>query len=279
MYKRIDFSKLEGLATYQDTLDFLQTSYRDAISAIAKAFGSRVIVTGVTDQGATYSDGWIVIDGELMPFAGGLKTDRLIIEDVTDTEVFGNGSVQTVYYTRRAKLGITGGYAFSDFIRVDTMSAISEGLKNLIGAHNNLQAMFNNLQTAHNNLQAAHNNLEASHNSLQNSYNGHTHPWGQITDKPTVLSVLHRGSEHIWDTGNGGNDSTWIPFNTDIGTTSYLVIGNLISLTGGANGWDIDNDVFWSVKNRATNGFTLLLRDVNNNTQNQQFEYIIVPLF
>src|SRR5205814_7365106 len=124
MNKRIDFTKLEGLATYQDTLDFLQTSYREAISAIAKAFGSRVIVTGITDQGATYSDGWVVIDGELMPFAGGLKTDRIIVEELTDTEIFANGTTQTVYYTKRAKLGVTGGYAFSDFIRVDTMSAI-----------------------------------------------------------------------------------------------------------------------------------------------------------
>ena len=97
MYKRIDFTKLEGIATYQDTLDFLQLSYRDAISAIAKAFGSRVIVTGVTDLGTTYSDGWVVIDGELMPFAGGLKTDRIITEELTDTEIFGDGSVQTVY--------------------------------------------------------------------------------------------------------------------------------------------------------------------------------------
>ena len=143
MYKRIDFSKLEGLATYQDTLDFLQISYREAISAVARAFGSKVIVTGVTDLGTTYTDGWVIIDGELMPFAGGLKTDRIVVEELTDTEIFNDGSIQTVYYTKRAKLGITGGFAFSDFIRVDTMSAISQGLKSLIAAHNNLQAAYN----------------------------------------------------------------------------------------------------------------------------------------
>src|SRR5688572_31879700 len=154
MYKRIDFSKLEGLATYQDTLDFLQISYREAISAVAKAFGSKVIVTGVTDQGLSYSDGWIIIDGELMPFTGGLKTDRIVVEELTDTEIFNDGSIQTVYYTKRAKLGITGGFPLTDFIRVDTMSAISQGLKNLITAHNNLQTAFG----------------------------GHTHSWNDITN-------------------------------------------------------------------------------------------------
>src|SRR5689334_9496472 len=127
MYKRIDFSKLEGIATYQDTLDFLQVSYREAISAIAKAFGSKVIVTGITDQGTTFSDGWVVVDGELMPFAGGLKTDRIVVEEISDTEIFNDGSIQTVYYTKRAKLGITGGFPFSDFVRIDTLSAIRLG--------------------------------------------------------------------------------------------------------------------------------------------------------
>ena len=262
MYKRIDFSKLEGLATYQDTLDFLQISYREAISAIAKAFGSRVIVTGVNDLGTSYSDGWVVIDGELMPFVPGLKTDRVVVEELTDTEIFNNGSIQTVYYTKRAKLGNIGGYPFNDFIRVDTMSAISLGLKNLITAHNNLQAAFNT----------------------------HTHSWNQITDKPGAFNpsahrhnwsdidnkppftILGTGSYHV---GNVSPDqNVKIGFNS-VGTSNYVVVGSLESVSDWQY-WTKDNDVFWMVKDKRPDSFYLILQDIAGNGNDLQFDYALI---
>jgi microcystin-dependent protein len=131
MYKRIDFTKLEGLAVYQDTLDFLQTSYRSAFEGLAKTFGTHVILNGVADLGTDYSDGWVVINGELLPFVGGLKDTQIVIEEITDTEVFGDDSVQTVYYTRRAKCGNVGGTDVVDFKRIDDIGTIDANLKAL----------------------------------------------------------------------------------------------------------------------------------------------------
>lgn len=131
MNKRIDFTKLEGLAVYQDTLDFMQTSYREALAAIAALCGPYVIVVGVLDEGATYSNGWVCINGELLPFAGGLKNDQIIIEELTDTEVFGDDTVNTVYYTRRAKCGVAGGVDFVDFVRLNTIAATQINLATL----------------------------------------------------------------------------------------------------------------------------------------------------
>ena len=262
MYKRIDFTKLEGIAIYQDTLDFLQTSYRDAISAIAKAFGSRVIVTGVTDQGTTYSDGWVIIDGELMPFAGGLKTNRIIIEEVTDTEVFGDSSVQTVYYTHRAKLGVTGGFAFSDFIRVDTMASISDGLKNLIVAHNNLQAAFNTHTHSWNQITDKPATFPPS---------PHHHSWSDIDNKPTLVTVLAKGVVNLPDVDT--DNLVQIYFN-NVGTSSYIVVGHLVSQGGY---WNNDNDVIWMIANKSPSSFSLLLREVSPNIQNLRFEYVLIP--
>ncbi|THU36925.1 hypothetical protein FAM09_18350 [Niastella caeni] len=265
MYKRIDFTKLEGLATYQDTLDFLQTSYREAISAVAKAFGSKVIVTGITDQGATYSDGWVVIDGELMPFAGGLKSDRIVVEELTDTEVFSDGSIQTVYYTKRAKLGITGGFALADFIRVDTMSAISVSLKNLITAHNNLQAAFGS---------HTHSWNQITDKPATFTPSWHQHDWNDVINKPSLLTVLYKGSWHIGDFG-GGSDGNWLIPIPNVNTNNYLVAGSLLSI--GSN-WDNDNDVMWMVRNKQSTFFELLLRQVSGNLQNLRFEYVLIPL-
>jgi hypothetical protein len=264
MYKRIDFSKLEGLATYQDTLDFLQTSYREAISAVARAFGSKVIVTGVTDLGTTYTDGWVIIDGELMPFAGGLKTDRIVVEELTDTEIFNDGSIQTVYYTKRAKLGITGGFAFSDFIRVDTMSAISQGLKNLVVAHNNLQAAYNTHRHSWNDID----NKPATYSP---SY--HRHDWNDVDNKPALLTSLHKSSFYVGDFGGGGDANMRVYFNRDVGTNNYLVAGTLVSV----GNWEGDNDAFCMVRNKQNTYFDLLLRQVSGTQQDLWFEYILIP--
>jgi hypothetical protein len=263
MYKRIDFSKLEGLATYQDTLDFLQTSYREAISAVAKAFGSRVIVTGITDLGSAYSDGWVIIDGELMPFAGGLKADRIVVDELSDTELFSDGSIQTVYYTKRAKSGITGGYAFSDFIRVDTMSAISVGLKNLITAHNNLLATFNT---------HTHSWYQITDKPGTFSPSYHRHDWNDIDNKPTLVTALHRDSYSVGDSDWDSNKRIY--FNKDLGTNHYIVAGSLLSL----GDWGKDNDVFWMVKNKQRTYFDLLLRQMDGTQQNLSFDFIIIPL-
>lgn len=120
MYKRADFTHLEGLGFTQDTLDFLQQSYRDTLGALAKFMGDLVIIDGVADLGATYGDGWVAINGELLPFTGGTKTLRIIIEEVVAQEEFSDETQKDVYYTRTAKLGTVGGYLIADFVRLTT---------------------------------------------------------------------------------------------------------------------------------------------------------------
>lgn len=53
----------------------------------------------------------------------------------------------------------------------------------------------------------------------------------------------------------------------------YTVVGVLVSQ--GAD-WNIDNDVFWMVKNCIANEFKLALREVANNVQNLRFEYLLI---
>jgi len=262
MYKRIDFSKLDGLPVYQDTLDFLQTSYRDAISAIARAFGSKVIATGLADQGATYSDGWIIIDGELIPVSGGIKADRIIVDDIAGTEVFNDGSTQTVYYTKQAKLGIIGGYALADFIRLDAISAINTNLKNLTAAHNTLQAVFNTHTHSWNQLTDKPATFTPS---------AHRHNWGDIDGKPSLLTGLYKGSYYIGDI-DPASMMRAITF-PNVGTSNYLVVGSLVS---DGNDWNVDNNVFWTIKWKSATSFYLLLREYGNPGQTLRFDYALI---
>lgn len=118
MNKKIDFSQPGGLYTYQDTLDFLQTAYGQSIDAIASAVGDKVILSGVVDQGAQTSAGWIAYNGEVLPFVGGLKATYVIIENIPDSEQFDDAQQRSVYSTRRAKfgnaIGTLGGFLFSE---------------------------------------------------------------------------------------------------------------------------------------------------------------------
>jgi len=119
MYQKIDFSQLQGIPVFQNSLAFLQDSYRNALGAIATYLGPLVIVSGVDDLGANYSDGWVAINGELLPFVGGLKTAQIIIDETVSAEIFADGSSKNVLILRQAKLGIVGGYNVVDFKRLD----------------------------------------------------------------------------------------------------------------------------------------------------------------
>lgn len=120
MNKRIDFTKLGGLETYQDTLDFLQSSYRGAIGALVAALGDKLVINGLDETPTTIADGWVIIGGELLPFVGGAKGPQVLVDEIVQTEAFEDGTVQPVYYTKRAKLGVTGGFPFTDLRRFKT---------------------------------------------------------------------------------------------------------------------------------------------------------------
>lgn len=122
MNKRIDFTKQDGLATYQDTLDFLQTSYRGNLEAISRGFGDKLILHGVVEAGGNVTDGWVIIDGQMMPFVGGSIYPKVVVEELSDVELFGDSSIKTVYLTKRARLAVVGDFDYTELKRFKTDS-------------------------------------------------------------------------------------------------------------------------------------------------------------
>lgn len=116
MNKRIDLTNLGGFPFTQDTLGWMQDSYRTAFAAVAALCGSKSILYGVEVNGANVTDGWIAVDGEIMPFIGGVLGSDVIITEIPNVtgETFEDANIRDVYFTKQATSGVGGAFPFTD---------------------------------------------------------------------------------------------------------------------------------------------------------------------
>jgi hypothetical protein len=124
---RIDLTKLAGFPGGQKTFKFLQDNYSDGLGAIAKFIGNKKIITGVENVGGIVSDGWVVIDGELLFFQGGAVGTKIIVVETADVTpvTFADGSTQNVYFTRKATFGTgVGEFLYSELTRLQPLEEV-----------------------------------------------------------------------------------------------------------------------------------------------------------
>lgn len=126
MNKRIDFSFNGGFPATQYMTDYMQQSYRNAFMALAGLIGDKVIVTGCQIVGSTVTNGWLSINGELVPFAGGpiASDSQVVIVETNETRVFADDLSHIVYYTRTARIGTPGLFAFTDLTNAGSYNNI-----------------------------------------------------------------------------------------------------------------------------------------------------------
>ncbi len=117
-YKEILYDKTGGFPFDQQTLEFMQDAYTRVVTGLGGMFGDNVILSGVEDTGSNYTDGWVAIGGEVLPFEGGLKNVRIIIEQTATELTFEDTNEHAVEVTRVAKCASTGGVSFSSFKRL-----------------------------------------------------------------------------------------------------------------------------------------------------------------
>jgi len=110
----IDFTKLGGLPVTQYTFGFMQTAYAGALAGLAGLCGNKTILSGVVVSGGTVSDGWISLNGELLPFEGGLLAANVDVIETIEQRTYDDGTDKDVYTLRKAKCVAFGGFPFSD---------------------------------------------------------------------------------------------------------------------------------------------------------------------
>jgi hypothetical protein len=84
-------------------------------------------------------------------------------------------------------------------------------------------------------------------------------------------NILLKGTYVVGDC-SGSDTIKTVTFPT-VGTDQYIVTGSLVSKSTNYNS---DNDVFWMIKDRTATEFKLCLREVSSDTQNLEFDYILI---
>lgn len=132
----VDFSQPGGFKLTENTMEFMQASYIDAIIAlcqpgVAVPANTPVIISGMQVSGSHYYDGFFFYNGELIKFtgvadiglipacAGGLVLGYVITETVTQLEFF-DGNIRDARFAKTAALGCGANAVSADFIPLTT---------------------------------------------------------------------------------------------------------------------------------------------------------------
>jgi hypothetical protein len=107
IHKGFDFTYLGGMPLNQQRLEWMQAAYAELSDGLAAMFGDNVIVSGCVVSGNTVTDGWIVVNGELLPFLG-TRTgvlDTFLIRETLTPLTFKDGTSKNVQFNKFAQFG------------------------------------------------------------------------------------------------------------------------------------------------------------------------------
>lgn len=130
---RIDFNQTGGFPLSTQILDAAQEAYKNFNQYGYLAGNDLVIITGCeVGAGGSVTNGFVSINGELIPFVGTTVTANVIIVETPDARGFEDGSVKAVIYERYATFG-DGPVVFTwtDFRRPKTLFQLEDRLTQL----------------------------------------------------------------------------------------------------------------------------------------------------
>lgn len=121
-----DFKLPGGFPLETDVFDELQTAYT-IFNNLGYSIGNYTIVKGCEVQGQNVTDGVVFLNGELIPFKGGLIQTHVVLKENEVRKPFQNGT-QPVYLKKRFLCFGTGvnAIAWSNFKRPKTTLQLTE---------------------------------------------------------------------------------------------------------------------------------------------------------
>lgn len=126
---KVNYDQTEGFPLDVNILDFGQKA-NQITQQLGEIIAPLAIIKGCVQNGNNVSDGIVCINGEMLPFKGGLKQDVVRIVETAENRVFENGSSKPVLITRYATFGAGAdfGYSWGQFHRGLTIKKIEEKL-------------------------------------------------------------------------------------------------------------------------------------------------------
>ncbi len=143
----INFNQTGGFPLDTNVLGFMQNSYH-LLSVFGELAGNLSILKGCQQTGSVVSDGVVYINGEVLPFKGGVKGDKVVVKTDKNSLQFENGENYEVEEVRYAAFGISSTcFKWNDFNRIDNLQIISASLakKVEISKFNKLTQKINEL--------------------------------------------------------------------------------------------------------------------------------------
>lgn len=116
---KINFITKDNFPLSADTMDMLQQMINQC-GSMAALGGTNYILTGCVTNGANVSAGVVVINNEILPFAGGALKTKVTIEQTTKTLTAFGINYPEAYVHRTVKFSDTGEYVWADFTQVLT---------------------------------------------------------------------------------------------------------------------------------------------------------------
>ncbi len=102
--KLLSFAELNGWPLGTEPLKYMQEAMLQ-LQELARLGGDNYILSGCADTGSNVGPGYMVLFGEVLPFAGGIKQANIIVvEDVLNKDFFG-GISKPMYLNRYATFG------------------------------------------------------------------------------------------------------------------------------------------------------------------------------
>lgn len=132
IHNKLHFDFYGGFPFDQQTLQFIQESYSGVAEVVKNLIGDNVIVSGVVDMGGDkLSNGWIVYNGLLVPFIGGVSYNQNfeIVESVESLR-FEDTQLKPVIMKRFA-IAAEDGIPISTLKRLSDFASLTTKVENL----------------------------------------------------------------------------------------------------------------------------------------------------
>lgn len=232
-----NFTKYSQFPVSAETYDFMQNMILLAAKT-ASLGGDRYILSGCIENGNTVGSGYVVIDGEILPFAGGAKGTYVVVSESKNSVQVYDTKYEDIYMERKVIFGTgSGQIAWADFKNYTDLATMSAKLASLLTDFNN---HINNHTVAWEKVQGKPSAFTPVN---------HTHPWADISGKPTSYppsAHTHSGmAVYLGEFNAAGTITTKLEGSIDVSvsrvsTGCYILshnIGNInyIVLGGGCN--------------------------------------------
>lgn len=119
---KINFLAKSNFPVSTYTYDLMQ-QMTNLVATLTALGGQNYILSGCVESAdrTTVSDGVVVINGEILPFKGGEKKDKIAIQVVKETDNFAGVSYPEAYIHRTAVFDGSGAYNWADFMQITSI--------------------------------------------------------------------------------------------------------------------------------------------------------------